>query len=314
MVEDGSNREKQRRIIEKAIRSRIQDQFPLQFMTFSGTDIDAEGLELFLDYDIDVRELFLMQSKITDEAMIHVNRFPHLEELNIEQTDVTPKGLRSWTPPPCFRSLSLNYTALEPDGWEHLASFTTLTELVISHVYRDPFIRYDRPALHPPIDYGLQQLSTLRSLRYLAIIDRDIVGTGLICIKGMPHLESIVLDNTRVPADALRILSTCRRLKSLGLSNTGVDDEVLIELADALDIEDIGLANSKVTDRGILHLASKGKLKSIFAEDVSWSKASCEALLSLPTLEWAELEIEGVEHDYLEDLAEKQGKVWLHPK
>ncbi|MBV6457284.1 MAG: hypothetical protein HONBIEJF_00392 [Fimbriimonadaceae bacterium] len=295
-----TNSEKQQLIIVRALEDRIRSRIPVQFMTFAGTEFDNSGLEMFEAYGIDVLGLYLTRSRITNDAMGLLSRFPLLEELHIEETNITSDGLKLWQPNSLVRSLTLSFSTLEPDGWSHLASFTGLQELAIRHEYADPFIAYNRPPLPPSIDSGLLELSSLRNLKVLSVPGRDIEGPGLACVLNMPHLEVIVLDNTRVPAPSLRVLSGCTTLSQLHLSNTGVDDDVLIELADSLDILGISLANTSVTDRGILHLVSKGKLLSIFAEDVSWTQKACDAIFDLPCLEWAELDIDGIEHSYLE--------------
>jgi len=90
--------EQQRAIVEKAIRDRIKDRFPLQWMTFALTELDDAGLEIFLEYGIEVENLYLMRTQVTDRGIELVNRFPRLRELDISETATSPTGFGAIEP------------------------------------------------------------------------------------------------------------------------------------------------------------------------------------------------------------------------
>lgn len=107
------------------------------------------------------------------------------------------------------------------------------------------------------------------------------------------------------------MLGALTNLDFLQLSNTKLDDVTLKLLTDNLLLKVLGLANTLVTSAGAYYLARNSHLEGIFAEDVSWSHEVCALLLNMPSLKDAELNIDGVTHDYLELVCPET--VCLHP-
>lgn len=299
-------------IIEAAIRRRENDGFPLSNMTFAGTELDDEGLALFVKKGIDVEELFLMGTKVSDQGIGLLKHFKQLKVLDVEYTDVTTLGLASLLPNSELTELSLHLSAVSEGGFAVIAQFTGLRSLSITKRYRDLLISYDR-AVEPPVDSAdLDSLRNLMNLEHLSLRGLPLQNDSLTWLASMHSLQSLDLSNIRASPRALANLALNQALTALQLSNTGLDDETLMHLSDNLALAGIGLANTRVTDAGVFHLAKNSALKSVFAEDVSWSREACEALLKAPMLENAELEINGVPHAFLESVCPTS--VWLHPK
>jgi hypothetical protein len=131
-------------------------------------------------------------------------------------------------------------------------------------------------------------------------------------IANLTKLHWIDLANTHARASEIFNLAGNPELTELQLSNTDIDDPTLMHLVDHLSIKGISIANANVTSDGVLYLAKHAPLETIFAEDIRWSRKACKALLNMPTLKWAELDSDGVTHNYLMKVGPPS--VELHPK
>ncbi len=304
--------DEQSTIVEKAIEGRKDDGTPLSVMTFAGTRLNDDGLVMFLERDINLEKLYLMHTCITDRGMAAVTRYaPNLTDIDLTGTAVTAQGLAHLANLSHLNKLTLSGRNCEDGGFAAIGKLSGLIDLEVRQKYADPWIHYRRDP-GPAIDgRDLANLRHLHNLRRLCLAGLGLQDDDFDWLDGMPLLEEIDLSNTRASKSGLRKLAQAPRLSALQLSNTDVDDECLMALCDALEIRTLGIANTQINDAGIRHLAARGGLENIFAEDVAWTLQTCESLLCIPTLKWAELHVDGISHDELSSVCPEG--VWLHP-
>lgn len=305
--------EDQIEIIRNAVRDREKQEIPLTCMTFALTKFTDAGLALYLEQYPSPQHLFLMGTEVTDDGIALLKDCPELEELGLKWTCITTDGLQKFEDKTRLRKLEINLDGVREGGFDVIAGFVNLRELRFEVRYGDPSIHYRRGPLPFTLASDLASLGGLKSLEVLGLRGVPLLGQDLEWLSRLHALHSIDLGNTQAAGEQLLHLRGLPDLHELQLSNTGLDDVTLVVLADTLSITDISLANTRVTDVGVRHLVSQGRLKSIFAEDVAWSSVTCKQLLLMPTLEWAELNIEGVSHEFLEDVAARSEGLWLHP-
>ncbi|MBS1724424.1 MAG: hypothetical protein JSS66_15890 [Armatimonadetes bacterium] len=300
-------------IIDAAIQDRIDNDIPLSHMTFALTRLTDDGLALYLDRYEAPTKLYLMGCPVTDEGMKLLNRCERLEELGLRWTSITTEGLRQIVDKGHLRKLEMNLEGVRKGGFRVISEFDNLVELSFDVRYGDPFIHYLRESASFEFPDEVQELGNLRSLTHLGLRGFPLAEQGLDWLGRLRELRVLDLSNTQALSKELLHLIGARYLEDLHLSNTSMDDETLLALADHLPLRHLGLANTPVTDAGIRSLVKGGTLRSVFAEDVSWSAEACKELLLMPTLEWAELNVEGVPHEYLEEVARSRTGLWFHP-
>lgn len=299
-------------IIEAAIRDRQDRNIPLSCLTFALTDFNDEGLRLLVQTGVPIKQLFLMRSKITDQGMPTLDSFEELSELDISGTSATTRGLHKMARKQTLTDLKLNLEAVVDAGFGVLAQFSSLRKLTINQSYSDAFIHYHRD-VGDGNAMGIEALSALTKLEKLTLRGVPLNANSLEWLSGMSHLKFIDLSNTHANTAALMHLAKNPKLTALYLSNTGLDDQTLKLLVNELRITELGLANTSVTDDGVLYLSQHAPLKTLFAEEVRWSKRACESLFAIPSLEGVELNIDGIPHEFLEELNKKHPSVSLHP-
>ena len=128
----------------------------------SDTRIDDQLLARLLIRQLDVTELYLDRTEITDASLITIQKYKRINVLSLNEAPVTDTGLA------------------------HLSGLTSLTELNLAGT--------------AVTDAGLAQLTGLTNLRRVDLSDTPITDAGLVHLQGL-GLSEIRLDGRRVKAD-----------------------------------------------------------------------------------------------------------------
>lgn len=108
----------------------------------------------------------------------------------------------------------------------------------------------------------------------LALNDTAITDAGLLHLKALTNLETLVLSGTKVTDAGLIHLKHLTRLKSLILRNTAVTDTGVENLTGLAAMRRLDLTGSRVTVAGVLRLAQTLPNADISASDGRWSSSS----------------------------------------
>jgi hypothetical protein len=84
---------KQQELIRKAHEGRVKDRISVETLTFAFEPLTCVGLRLLVQERPDLKDLFLMGSKVTDEGFDAINGLKNLEELAIFGTELTEEGV-----------------------------------------------------------------------------------------------------------------------------------------------------------------------------------------------------------------------------
>ena len=147
-------------------------------------------------------------AELTDDALIHVARFPELTDLSIEETPITGAALAHLARLKQLEWLNLWKTRIDDDGLAHLSGLRNLQALPIGGTR--------------VTDDGLVHLKGLPQLRYLGLRDTDITDAGILHIADFPSLYELNLRGTKVTDASVPTLCGMESLEKLWLGETAI--------------------------------------------------------------------------------------------
>jgi Leucine-rich repeat (LRR) protein len=121
-----------------------------------------------------------------------------------------------------------------------------------------------------------------------------VTDAGLAHLKGLAHLRSLELHDTRVGDDGLAHLRGLPALELLSLRYTLVSDVGLAHLRGLPRLANLDLAGTRVTDAGLATLRDLPNLAKLSLNGTRVTDAGLSDLRALPGLERLELELTGV--------------------
>ncbi|MBS1721268.1 MAG: hypothetical protein JST35_12555 [Armatimonadetes bacterium] len=284
----------QEKILDRAISASERMGKGQSWLQIKSGNFDDEGVELLLRRGIEPREIGLMHTKVSEQGMGRLGELDGLEELSLYGNEITAQGLASMGVRPGLTRLRIDSSTVIPDNFGVLAQFPSLKHLTI---WQDPESdKEDEVAKLGP--EALSPLRTLTHLEELTLIGLQLQNDPLDWLSEFSQLRVIKLTGTHAQASALANLVRNPNLTNLDLSDTELDDETLIQLVDHLKIVSLDLDNTRVTSEGALYLADRAPLEAVFAKNLTWSKEACCALLTIPTMQFAELNVNGKLYTY----------------
>jgi len=144
----------------------------------------------------------LRDRKVTNEALLHLRKFPRLENVDLSNTPISSRGLENLQDAKHLACLSLWNTKVGDVGLKYLKDKQNLCQLVLDGT--------------KVTDEGLSQISELTNLEHwLGLTDTQITDNGL------KHLNKLV------------------KLRHLNVRRTGVTEAGVRELKASLPITDI---------------------------------------------------------------------------
>ena len=192
---------------------QLQGMSSLVILDLSRASLTSEDLSRLPEFPklIDLR---LNGTQVSDTTLVSIlKKYPRLDRLELENTDVTDKGVAAL-------GILTELTAVNLDG-------TKLT------------------------DRGLVVLASLPLLSELHVGRTRISDRGLIPLEHCPKLESLSLTGTSVTNEAIAILCRFPNLEELNLDYTQVSDEGLERLPEIRTLEGGSVIGSKVTVEGM---------------------------------------------------------------
>jgi hypothetical protein len=153
----------------------------------------------------------------TDDDVRAIIKLHHLRELDLEYTKITDAGLALVAEHfPKLTRLDLQETRVTPFGLKHLTQLDRLKHLLFGKCDIE--------------DEHLAALESLEHLEHLALRRTKVRGEGLEYLVRLPNLRSLDLDRTLLTDAALRPLSQLSQLKDLKLTGTGLSREAIDQL------------------------------------------------------------------------------------
>jgi hypothetical protein len=207
---------------------------------FTGCDdlsgpIDLDGLLLpNLNRQSALRKLNLGRlCEVDDRYLAAIGGLDQLEELILDETNVTDDGLRHLSGLRQLKTLSLfAANRVSDSGLEHLKALDRLEVLDLSEAEAS--------------DGCGEALAQLRTLRRLNLAHTAVGDAVLQHLQHLTRLKYLNLSGTKVTSQGLKHLAQLLELKELYLAGTSVDDAGLDHLRQ-LPLRLLSLANTAVT-------------------------------------------------------------------
>jgi len=168
-------------------------------------------------------------------------------------------------------------------------------------------------------DADLEPLAAFPGLEFVEFRFAEVKGPGLEHLRGLPKLNTLILDTTPVTDAGLACLAELRglvslsltgceqvtdagvahckgliRLRRLELGNTQVTDAGLAYIEGLTDLEELDLHGTLLTDAGLVHLRRLAKLRALqlgYTRLTDAGLAHLEGLTGLTTLNLENTEV-----------------------
>ena len=244
---------------------------------------------------LSLHELRIVASDVRGEPFEHIGRLKNLRRLTVINSKCSPTDLAQVKGLANLEYLEVVFTVLEEsDNWrsKQLGPLTPVEqEQVDRYLASRPTAQAEqyRRMMEVAVltDRGLRHLSGLKQLRTLKLINTNITGHGLDCLKDLPALEELDLPLIAFSPDVARVLGGMQSLRRFRYAD--VTDESLAEFARLSGLEELELFGDSVTDRGAEHLKRLVELRKLSIRGSQFTDQGLQQLAGLPHLEYLDV-------------------------
>ena len=219
--------------LEKQVSSGDNAAMDKQLSLFlCGTAVTGEGLKYLKGWQC--KEIYLDQTKLTDDGLKQLNRLENLTKLHLVENNITDKGLAALSPSSIISHIVLaRCPSITDKGIETLAnSFPNLIELGIGST--------------GATGSCLDSLAKSTNLKDLSISDLDLTDQDIDKIRGLDLRTLDLCDNERLTDSCLENLAGMKNLSSLYLDGCPlISDQAIKKLKMSLS-EDTKISHQKV--------------------------------------------------------------------
>jgi internalin A len=190
----------------------------------------------------ELQSLFLENSQLTEDAITQLAALQDIESLSVcfaPGTNAKLQWLKQW---PKLSGIILGRVHITEEGWDSLASCSTLTFIYFDHADID--------------DEGLQKLNRQPGL-FLGLSASPIFGWGLAALKNVEHLS---MGGLSVTDETVKHLSELSNLRFLDLTGTAITDDGVESLQAIKTLKYLDLSQNDIGDAAVSKLVSLPKL------------------------------------------------------
>lgn len=207
----------------------------------------------------------------TDADLKAVPNLDKVEMLSLLDTAVTDDGCRELLRARALVEISIISDKVSDNTLAVLAQLPALRSL---QIHRGPRIG----------DEGLRHLSGCIGLRELYLKETAITDRGLLAIRKLPHVWSLILDGTAVSDEGVAALADMQKLSLLSLNRTRVAGHGVAKLRDNEHLN-VYLEETPATDEGVIAIAQRiSNLKLISISRTTVGDRAAKALSKLQRL------------------------------
>lgn len=192
-----------------------------------------------------LKELKLMNSRITDAGIQHVSGLKNLTSIDIRDTAVTDLGPLTQLP---LKSLLVG-DQITDAGMEKISRLKSLT-----------FLSLSGPAIS---DNGLKLLANLSNLQQCHLTVPQVRGPGFASVALLSDLESLALSEIEITPEIAGNLARAPALMHLKLFRGQIGRVAIERLATTAKLKSISFYTTQVDSSGLSALAATSTLKAI---------------------------------------------------
>lgn len=185
-----------------------------------------------------------------DEDLVFVEGLPHLDRLDLADSQVTDRTLERIREASNLSVFVLSRVGVSDAGLPFLGKQAP----IISTLYLDGT---------GVTDAGMVHLKGMINLLTLDLTGTVVSDAGLASLAGLTNIQTLKLSRTGVTGRGLVHLRGMTRMVALDLTNTEVDDTGMVHLQRMTKLSHLDLANTKVTDRGLEYLIYLRRLQTL---------------------------------------------------
>ncbi|HEY3901323.1 MAG TPA: glycosyltransferase [Chthoniobacter sp.] len=265
-----------RRITGAGLDKLASEKLHTLVMSSTGANDDAlKDLGKFPD----LQDLQLEGTNVTSGVLSHLDGLKHLKNLSLARTHVTDAGFAAIGKLTSLENLDLRQTGIHGQSLRYLEGLTKLKALDLGDTQID--------------DSDLSQFGKFTQLESLSLENTPITGAGLGQLKGLDKLISLNLNRTRIGDTGLRKFGKLPRLKHLELSGTRVTDGGLTDILASAKLNYLDLFGTNITDAGLAPLERMQGMHALFLGGTQTSDAGLIYLEKVTSL--AALDLEGTQ-------------------
>jgi hypothetical protein len=208
---------------------------------------------IHLDAFPGLENVFLDNAKVTDAGLKLVGRVERIKRLYLSGTTITDDGLAHLKGMQNLESLTLDDTPITGSGLAHLKTLTNLSELSLlrTKLTADGFAA------------GIAGLKELKHLRDLCLMETNLTDAWLAPLAELPAVEILSLGDTRVSNAGLAQVAKMPALRWLDLRRTRIGDAGILHLLAAKQLEGLNLFGTQVTAKGLAHIGKLPQCKRL---------------------------------------------------
>lgn len=221
-----------------------------------------------IDFCRDMRKLTSLDLSHTQVDNLQVLlQHPQLLRLNLSSTQIGEPELKVISQLPHLSSLEIAYARLGDQDLRHLEG-TRLTELSLLGV--------------PVTDDGMQWLAGMNELAVLDLSYASITGVGLSRLNARSTLKRLMLEDTDVENEDLKVVSEFIELEELCLEGLRIDDAGLAWLQGLKKLTRLDLEGTQVVGPGLKYLSDLPSLEQLNLYNLPVTDMDLAQLQKLP--------------------------------
>lgn len=219
---------------------------------------------------------------------------PQLEELQLNESKISNKGLEALARLKNLKKLGLRGTKITDAGIPALAAFEKLEHLELGvnlqitdkgapAIAKLKSLRYLDLHLTRVLDEGMKSIATMDHLRGLYFMNTRSTAKGLKALGALKDLERFQIDGHAVNPDTVAAVVGMKKLKYLNLNiahsdKTSAGDAEFKELGALKDIEELRVLGWQITDASLPVIRGFANLRFIDLTYTKIKRASAEQL------------------------------------
>jgi len=278
----------------------------LKSLYLHSTSLDDDGLEHIKNLTF-LRKLDLGRNYIiTDEGLKQLAGLTELEELNLQETQISGAGLVHLRQMKKLKKLHLFKTKVGDEGLKHIRHLESLEYLQL------PVYLFTTDAVLAKLseqkalvtDAGLAQLSELKALKHLFILNDSITEKGLGTLAKLQSLEELNTGGRNINDAGMAKLAKFLHLKKLWIQHSAVTDDGLAKLKDLKSLTYLSIRSSTITGEGLVFLQELPNLVELELWGTDLGHAGLSALAGITSLERLTVDDTKINDDDLAGLSE----------
>jgi len=267
-------------------------------LILSDTNVSDRGIRVLSQLNQSkVHEIDLSGTKISDEALEHLEKMPGLSRIDLSRTSVTDNQLWRLKAMKDMRHIRVADTGITDEGVKSLIHVLRssghgkdldLSGTVISDACLEDLkgLGFDNLKLsHTKVtDKGIMHLLGSR-IESLSVSNTKVTDSGIEMLYQLKGLGTLDLGSTAISGTGIAELSRLKMLFRLTLDNTPVGNDEMKALSTISGLSSLSVAHTDVTDAGLHYLKRLGRLRYLDVSGTRVTRGAVERLkVSMPGL------------------------------